>query len=534
MSYALPKNEPIFDYRKGDTPREKLENQLSVLLQKETDISLIINGKEVTTSKIDEITPPFDHKTTIANASVGSKEHIHQAIDAALSAKKAWSKTPLNDRIAIFLKAADLISEKHRPLMNAATMIGQSKNAYQSEIDAVCELVDFLRFNAYFAQEIIKHQPHSPDGFKNSLEYRPLEGFVLAITPFNFSAIASNLCCAPALMGNTVVWKPAKTQLYAAHFTLKILKEAGLPDGVINMINVDGPELSQIALNHKDFAGLHFTGSTKTFEMLWQQVGMNLQQYKSYPRIVGETGGKDFILVHESAIIRQVTTAVIRGGFEFQGQKCSAASRIYLPKSQWSAYKKELLEDLQKIKVGSPIDFSNFVNAVIDKKAFDKISEYINYAKSHKDYELVFGGVMDDSNGYFISPTVFVCNDPNGKLMEEEIFGPVVCIYLYDDFDKTINLVDETSPYALTGSIFAQDEKVIEKVKLALENAAGNFYINDKPTGAVVNQQPFGGARKSGTDDKAGSMWNLIRWTAPRTVKTTVSPAENFEYPFMH
>lgn len=534
MIFSTPQNEPVFDYKKGDTARTALEKELQNLLNQEIDIPSRINSTGYFEGlNTEDISPPFDHQRIVGKAAVGNIKHVELAIDAALKAKASWEKTPFEERANIFLKAADLISGKYRPLMNAATMIAQSKNAYQSEIDAVCELVDFLRFNVHFAEKIFEIQPSSSEFAQNEMEFRPLEGFVLAITPFNFSAIASNLCCAPALMGNTVVWKPAQTQLYAAHFTLQILEEAGLPAGVINMINVPGPEVSKIALNHPEFAGLHFTGSTKTFEYLWQTIGSNLSKYKTYPRIVGETGGKDFILAEATANIRQVTTAIIRGGFEFQGQKCSAASRVYLPKNQWEQYNIELISDLQKIKVGTPLDFGNFVNAVIDSKAFEKIKSYIDFAKEHEDYELIAGGKCDDSVGYFIEPTIFLSKTPQSKLMSEEIFGPVVTIYLYDDEDDILEIINSTSPYALTGAVFSSNETFISNTREKLSNAAGNFYINDKPTGAVVNQQPFGGARKSGTNDKAGSMLNLLRWVSPRTIKRNPNPPQSFEYPFM-
>jgi 1-pyrroline-5-carboxylate dehydrogenase len=534
MIFPKPNNEPVFEYKKGDVARIALEEELQRLIETRIDIPLKINGKVCFEGlETENLTPPFAHQKVIAKAAIGNASHVHLAIESALKAKDSWEAKSFEERASIFLKAADLISTKYRPLMNAATMIGQSKNAYQSEIDAVCELVDFLRFNVYFAEKIFEIQPDSSEFAENSMEYRALEGFVLAITPFNFTAIASNLCCAPALFGNVVVWKPAKTQLYSAHFTLQILEEAGLPPGVINMINVDGPTVSEIALAHPEFSGLHFTGSTDTFEHLWKMIGNNLSTYKTYPRIVGETGGKDFILADETANVQEVSTAIIRGSFEFQGQKCSAASRVYLPREKLGEYENEITKALSEIKTGSPLIFNHFVNAVIDKKSFNRIKNYIDYAKSNANYTLIHGGNYDDKVGYFIEPTVFICSNSKGKLLEEEIFGPVVTIYLYDKKENILEIIDSTSPYALTGAVFSKDESFIKKVKNGLKNAAGNFYINDKPTGAVVNQQPFGGARKSGTNDKAGSMLNLLRWVSPRTIKRNPKPPSSYEYPFM-
>lgn len=496
---------------------------------------MTIGGKKVKTGNKVALHPPHERNHTLGHYHRGGQQEINAAIDAALEAKTAWEEMSWQARASIFLKAADLIAGPYRYKMNAATMLAQSKNAFQSEIDAVAELIDFLRFNVQYMNEIYKMQPESSPQIWNRLEYRPLEGFVFAITPFNFTAIAGNLPCAPAMAGNTVVWKPADSQIYAAALVMEILEEAGLPPGVINLIFVDGPEAGDIIFKHADFAGLHFTGSTKVFQALWAEIGQNIPRYKSYPRIVGETGGKDFVVAHHSADPKQVATALVRGAFEFQGQKCSAASRAYLPKSLWSSIKSFLVQDIESLKMGTVEDFSNFVNAVIDERAFDKIAGYIDQAKHDANVEVLIGGGYDKSVGYFIQPTVLIASDPNYRTMEEEIFGPVLTIYVYEDeaFEETLEKVDQTSPYALTGAIFAKDRAVIETAAKKLRHAAGNFYINDKPTGAVVGQQPFGGGRASGTNDKAGSILNLFRWISPRTIKENFNPPLDYRYPFM-
>ena len=531
----VPVNEPIFDYEKGSAEREQLLSAYKELMKRNIEVPMYIGAEEVKTDNKKPIAPPYDHKNQIGQFNYGDKSHVEKAINAALQARQKWAALPWEHRASVFLKAADLIAGPYRYEMNAATMIAQSKNAFQSEIDAVCELVDFLRFNVMYMQEIYANQPESAPGIWNRMEYRPLEGFVFCVTPFNFTAIAGNLPASAALMGNVCVWKPADSQVFSANLVMKIFKEAGLPDGVINMIMVDGPVAGDVVFKHRDFAGLHFTGSTAVFKSLWKEIGANLDCYRSYPRIVGETGGKDFVVAHRSAHPEQVATAVIRGAFEFQGQKCSAASRVYIPDNMWDVVKKKMLDDLKGIKMGPPNDFGNFVNAVIDKKAFDKISGYIDYAKEQKDAEIIAGGNYDDSKGYFIEPTVIVTTNPQFRTLVEEVFGPVVTIYVYpaDEFEKTLKLVDETSPYALTGGIFSNDRYAIDTATKLLENAAGNFYINDKPTGAVVGQQPFGGARGSGTNDKAGSYLNLLRWVSPRTIKETFVPPVNYRYPFL-
>lgn len=530
-----PKNEPIYSYAPGSTERDALQNMLAVLRSKEVDAPMWIGGEKIYTDKKISMHPPHDLKHTLGHYSEGTSEHVNQAIDSALSAKSEWEKMPWQDRAAIFLKAADLIAGPYRAKINAATMLAQSKNAFQAEIDAVCELADFLRFNVKYAEQIYKQQPFSPPTIWNKLEYRALEGFVFALTPFNFTAIAGNLPASAALMGNTVVWKPAETQIYSAQVIMEIFEEAGLPGGVINLIYVDGPTAGDVIFNHKDFAGLHFTGSTKVFQLLWKTIGENIYKYRSYPRIVGETGGKDFVLAHPSANPDQVSTALARGAFEFQGQKCSAASRAYIPESMWPKVQELLKRDLDTFKMGPTEDFGNFINAVIDEKAFDKISGYIEQAKKDSDSEVIMGGSFDKSKGYFIEPTVILASDPHYTTMEEEIFGPVLTVYVYkdEDYDQTIELVDNTSPYALTGAIFAKERTVINKTTEALRHAAGNFYVNDKPTGAVVGQQPFGGARGSGTNDKAGSILNLYRWVSPRTIKENFVAPTDYRYPFL-
>ena len=530
-----PVNEPILSYAPGTPEREEVKNAIKKMKAKKVTIPMVINGKRVTTKNKVSIHPPHETKHVLGHFTKGDGSHVKKAIAAALNAKEAWENTPWQHRAAIFLKAAELLSGPYRARMNAATMLGQSKNVYQAEIDAVAEFCDFLRFNVQYMTEIYGIQPESAPGIWNRLEYRPLEGFVFAISPFNFTSIAGNLCCAPAMMGNTVVWKPAETQIYSAIVIMDILEEAGLPPGVVNLIYTDGPVAGDIIFSHKDFAGLHFTGSTGVFRTLWKTIGNNISKYRSYPRIVGETGGKDFVIAHPSADAKQVATALTRGAFEYQGQKCSAASRAYIPKSLWADVKKYLLADLKDITTGSPEDFSNFVNAVIDENSFNKISGYIANAKKSKDAKIIAGGGYKKTKGYFIEPTVIETKDLKYKTMCEEIFGPVLTIAVYNDkdYEKTCKILDETSPYSLTGAIFAKDRYAIEKTSRMLRNAAGNFYINDKPTGAVVGQQPFGGARGSGTNDKAGSVLNLYRWISPRTIKENFVPPTDYRYPFL-
>ncbi len=532
---SLPINEPILNYAPGSPERAALQKAVRELKSKIRDIPMIINGREVFTDETVDITPPYDHQHKIGQYHYATEEDIEFAISSALDAAETWANTSAYTRANIFLKAADLISTKYRAKINAATMLAQSKNAYQAEIDAACELIDFFRFNVYYMYHIYAQQPLSTNGQKNTLDYRPLEGFVLAVTPFNFTAISGNLPAAPALMGNTVVWKPSGTQIYSAAVIMEILTEAGLPAGVINMVFCDGPELSEIVLKHPDFAGLHFTGSTRTFNYFWKTIGQNIDRYKTYPRIVGETGGKDFVVAHQSADPDAVATALVRGAFEFQGQKCSAASRAYISASIWERVWSKVREDLKEIKVGSPEDFGNFVNAVIDERSFDKIVDYIEKARNLATNQIIAGGTYDKTTGYFIDPTIILTADPKSLTMEEEIFGPVLTVYVFDDidFEDTLELVNETSPYALTGAVLAQDLSAIETAHKYLRNAAGNFYINDKPTGAVVGQQPFGGARKSGTNDKAGSYLNLLRWVSPRNVKENFLTPTDYKYPFL-
>lgn len=531
-----PTNEPINDYAPGSPERKSLEEAYKKLISADPiDVPMYIGAKEVRTEQKMPMNPPYDHGHVLGHFNYGDAGHVKDAVNAALEARQAWADMAWEHRAAIFLKAADLIAGPYRYEMNAATMIAQSKNAFQSEIDAVCELIDFLRFNVAYMEEIYNNQPVSSEGVWNRLEYRPLEGFVFCITPFNFTAIAGNLPASAALMGNVCVWKPAESQVYSANLVMKIFKEAGLPDGVINMITVDGPVAGDVVFKHRDFAGLHFTGSTGVFKHLWKTIGENIDTYRTYPRIVGETGGKDFIVAHKTAPAKEVATAIARGAFEFQGQKCSAASRAYIPDNIWPEVKKHLLNDVNSFKMGPPSDFSNFINAVIDKKAFEKISGYIGFITEQDDAEIIAGGKCDGSKGYFIEPTVVVTTNPKFRTMVEEIFGPVITIYVYkaEEFDEVLDLVDETSPYALTGAVISNDRYAIEKATKRLENAAGNFYINDKPTGAVVGQQPFGGARGSGTNDKAGSYLNLLRWVSPRTIKETFVPAKDYRYPFL-
>ena len=528
-------NEPIYDYAPGTPEREALLASYKAQFNAQVDLPMYIGDEEVRTGNTGNLTPPHDHQHVIGTFHKGDASHVEAAIEAALAAKDRWSNMPWEHRASIFLKAAELISGKYRYKINAATMLAQGKNCFQSEIDSVCELADFLRFNVEYMVQIYSEQPESSPGVWNRMEYRPLEGFVFALTPFNFTAIAGNLPSSAALMGNTVVWKPANSQIYSANVVMEIFREAGLPDGVINLVYVSGPVAGDVIFEHKDFAGIHFTGSTGVFQNLWKTIGNNIHKYRSYPRIVGETGGKDFVVAHPSAKSKEVSTALSRGAFEFQGQKCSAASRAYIPQSMWPAVKEELLADLATFKMGTPEDMGNFINAVIDEKAFDKIASYIEYVKEQSDAEIIAGGGYDKSKGYFIEPTVVVTTNPKFRTMVEEIFGPVLTIYVYADadWDSMLDLVDSTSEYALTGSIFSGDRYMAIEATNRLENAAGNFYINDKPTGAVVGQQPFGGARGSGTNDKAGSYLNLLRWVNARTIKETLVPPTDYRYPFL-
>jgi 1-pyrroline-5-carboxylate dehydrogenase len=531
----LPVNEQVKSYAPGSEERKKLQEALKEARSASVDIPMYIGGELVRTENKKPVSPPHDHGHILGHYNFGDASHVEQAITAALNARSLWTNLSWEHRASIFLKAADLIAGPYRAKINAATMLGQSKSVYQAEIDSACEFIDFLRFNVHYMTQIYKEQPASAPGVWNRLEHRPLEGFTFALTPFNFTAIAGNLPSSMALMGNTVVWKPAETQIYSAQVIMEVFREAGLPDGVINLIYVDGPTAGDIIFKHRKFAGLHFTGSTGVFQQLWKTIGNNIQEYDTYPRIVGETGGKDFILAHKSANAREVATAITRGAFEFQGQKCSAASRAYIPSNLWEDVKSYLLEDLKSIKMGGTEDFGNFFNAVIDEKSFDKIASYIERARKNSLNDIIAGGNYDKSKGYFIEPTVVVTKDPQSVTMCEEIFGPVITIYVYsaENFDEALTLVDNTSVYALTGAIFAKDRYAIDLATKALVNAAGNFYINDKPTGAVVGQQPFGGARGSGTNDKAGSILNLLRWVSPRTIKETFVPATDYRYPFL-
>ncbi len=535
---AHPANEPIYSYGPGTPERAKLQAAITELKSKQIDIPLIIGGKEVRVGEKIKLTAPHDHSLVLGYTYKGTKKETQDAIAAALAAQQAWSEVPMHHRIAIFLKAADLLAGPYRYIVNAATMLAHSKNPFQAEIDAVCELVDFFRFNAYFMQQIADIQPINPDPtIWNRIDYRPLEGFIFAVSPFNFVSINGNLPSAPAMWGNVSVWKPASSVMYTSHFLMKIFMEAGLPAGVINMVTGKASEISDVVLNHEYLAGIHFTGSTPVFQTMWKTVGENIakNKYKGYPRLVGETGGKDFIFVHKSAMPDQVATAITRGAFEYQGQKCSAASRAYIPKSLWPSIKKTVLKQLSEIKLGDPTDFSNFMNAVIDRGAYDSIKKYVDFAKKATDAEIISGGNCDDSKGYYIDATLIETSNPKFKTMEEEIFGPVMTVYVYkdSDYEKTLKLCDETSPYALTGAVFATDRDAILLAEKTLRQAAGNFYINDKPTGAVVGQQPFGGARASGTNDKAGALHNMIRWTSPRTIKENFVPPTDYKYPFL-
>ena len=528
-------NEPVLSYAPNSPERKNVKEALKDLKSKQVDIPMFIGGKKVFTDHKKEIHPPHELNHTLGRYSQGDASHVKLAIDAALKAKRQWEDMPWQDRAAIFLKAADLLAGPYRAKMNAATMLGQSKNIYQSEIDAVCEMADFFRFNVQYMTEMYAQQPESVKGIWNKLEYRPLEGFIFALTPFNFTSIAGNLCGAPAMLGNTVVWKPAETQIYSAAVIMEIYEEAGLPPGVINLIYVDGPTAGEIIFNHPDFAGIHFTGSTGVFQRIWKTIGENISKYKTYPRLVGETGGKDFVIAHPSADAKEVAVALSRGAFEFQGQKCSAASRAYIPASLWDQVSAYLKSDLADFKMGSPEDFRNFINAVIDEKAFDKITSFIASAKNDPNVEMVAGGAYDKSKGFFIEPTVLRVTSPQYVTMCEELFGPVLTIFVYEDshYEETLDLVDQTGPYALTGAIFSKDRYALKVGMDKLRNAAGNFYINDKPTGAVVGQQPFGGGRASGTNDKAGSILNLFRWVSARTVKENFVPPMDYRYPFL-
>ena len=536
--FNVPKavNEPVKSYAKGSAERAALLKEYERMYHQDPiDVPMYIGSKEIRTEDKKRMAPPHEHAKTIGHFNYGDSSHVHAAIDAALEARKAWANLPWHDRAAVFLRAADLLAGPFRERINASTMLAQSKNVFQAEIDAACELIDFFRFNVQYMTQIYQEQPESLPGMWNRLEYRPLEGFVFAVTPFNFTSIAANLCAAPAMMGNVVVWKPAETQVYSAQVIMELFKEAGLPDGVINMITVDGPTAGDIIFSHKEFAGLHFTGSTAVFRSLWKTIGSNLEKYRSYPRIVGETGGKDFVVAHGSANPLEVATALARGAFEFQGQKCSAASRAYIASSIWPAVKQSLVEQVNSFNIGTPGNTANFVNAVIDERAFDKIAGYIDFCKGQSDAEIIAGGTYDKSTGYFINPTVVLTTNPAFRTMVEEIFGPVLTIFVYEDnqFEETLKVVDGTSEYALTGSIIAKDRYAIDLATKLLENAAGNFYINDKPTGAVVGQQPFGGARGSGTNDKAGAAMNLLRWVSARTIKETFVTPTDYRYPFL-
>jgi 1-pyrroline-5-carboxylate dehydrogenase len=535
FSYPMPVNEPVLQYAPGSAEKINLKKVLAELKKKAADIPMYIGGKAIRTGNTISLHPPHERQHLLGHFHAGNEKHVVQAIDAALKAKAAWAAMSWENRAGIFLKAADLLATKYRPYINGTTMLGQSKNAYQAEIDSACELIDFLRFNVHYLSEIYKQQPISGAGMHNRLEWRPLEGFVLAITPFNFTAIGGNLPTSAAMCGNTVVWKPANTQVYAAQLFMRVLQEAGLPDGVINLIYVDGPTLGKVCFAHRDFAGVHFTGSTGVFNQMWATIGANMANYKSYPRIVGETGGKDFVVAHRSADPDVVATALARGAFEYQGQKCSAASRAYLPSNIAPAVLKKLVDQVNSMKMGSVEDFSNFINAVIDEKSFDKLKKHIDKAKKDRKAKIIVGGQCDKRKGYFIEPTVIVTTDPRYVTMCEELFGPILTVYVYnaDQFEKLLQLVDTTSPYALTGAIIARDREAVELATNRLRNAAGNFYINDKPTGAVVGQQPFGGARASGTNDKAGSMLNLYRWLSARTIKETFNPPTDYRYPFL-
>lgn len=530
-----PTNEPVKSYAPGTPERKEIKAMLQELRSQEIDIPMVIGGKRIRTENKLRIHPPHEISHTLGYFYQGGAEHVNMAIDAALSVRKRWQVLEWQDRAAIFLKAADLISGPYRAKINAATMLGQSKTVHQAEIDSACELADFLRFNVHFMSQIYDEQPRSEHGIWNRMEYRPLEGFIYALTPFNFTAIAGNLPSAPAMMGNVVVWKASNAQIYSAKVIMDIFEEAGLPDGVINLVFVPGPIAGKIMAAHPDFVGVHFTGSTTVFSKIWKAIGDNISIHNTYPKIVGETGGKDFVVAHHSADPKALATALVRGAFEYQGQKCSAASRAYIPDNLWEEVKTSMVNDLKTIKVGPVEDFTNFMGAVIDEASFDKLASFIDNAKKDEGVEIVFGGTYDKSVGYFIQPTVLRVDDPHYITMHEELFGPVLTIYIYeaDKWTETLELVDKTSPYALTGAVFARDRYAIEEANIALTNAAGNYYINDKPTGAVVGQQPFGGGRASGTNDKSGSYLNLLRWVSPRTIKENFNPPKDYRYPFM-
>ncbi|MCH7656732.1 MAG: L-glutamate gamma-semialdehyde dehydrogenase [Bacteroidetes bacterium] len=531
----VAENEPVKSYAPGTPEKAELKKALNELMSKKVELPMIIDGKEVKTEKKVAIHPPHDINHTLGYYYQGDETHVKMAIEAALKAKKEWVEMDWKHRASIFLRIANLLAGPYRAKINAASMLAQSKNAFQAEIDAACELIDFFRYNVQYMTEIYSQQPKSTSEIWNRLEQRPLEGFIFALTPFNFTSIAGNLPTAPAIMGNTVVWKASKTQVYSAAVLMEIFMKAGLPNGVINLIFVSGPAAGKEIFTHPDFAGFHFTGSTGVFNNIWKQVGNNIATYKTYPRIVGETGGKDFVMVHESADIKETATGIVRGSFEYQGQKCSAVSRTYIPSSIWPELRKEIEDQVNSIKMGTPLDFTNFMNAVIDEASFNNIMKYISHAQNSDAAEVIIGGKGDKTEGYFIEPTVILAKDPKYLTMREEIFGPVLTIYVYDaaKLEETLDLLDETSEYALTGGVFAKDRAAIELITKRLTNAAGNFYINDKPTGAVVGMQPFGGARKSGTNDKAGSMINLLRWVSPRTIKENFQPAVDYRYPFM-
>jgi 1-pyrroline-5-carboxylate dehydrogenase len=528
-----PRNEPVRTYAPGSPEKLQLKERLASMAGERVEIPLVIGGREVHTGRMAQVTMPHDHKHVLAEWHKASPEHVEQAVKAAVEAQRDWAGWPWEDRAAVFLKAAELLTTTWRSTLNAATMLGQSKTAYQAEIDSACEVIDFWRFNPHFAQQLYDEQPYSDGTMWNQLEYRPLEGFVYAVTPFNFTAIGANLPTAPALMGNTVVWKPASSAMLSAWYTLKLLEQAGLPPGVINLVPGDAGPISDALLAHRDLAGVHFTGSTEVFNMMWKTIGANMSRYRGYPRIVGETGGKDFIVAHETADRQALAVAIARGGFEYQGQKCSAASRVYVPRSIWDDVRDRTVAMMKDIRMGDVRDFRNFMGAVIDQKAFKKIGEYLDHAKSSA--KVISGGSARGEQGWFIEPTLVQADDPAHRLLCEEIFGPVVTVHVYEDgrWEDTLRTVDATSPYALTGSVFAQDRRAARVALGLLRNAAGNFYVNDKPTGAVVGQQPFGGGRGSGTNDKAGSKLNLVRWVSARNVKETFSPAQDYRYPFM-
>ncbi|MDQ3955769.1 MAG: L-glutamate gamma-semialdehyde dehydrogenase [Actinomycetota bacterium] len=530
-----PRNEPVKDYAPGSPERTSLKKRLASMQDDRIEIPMWIGGKPVTSGDIYETVMPHNTKHVLGDVHQSNSGHVEQAIDAARKAHRDWSALPWEERSAIFLRAAELLAGPWRDVLNASTMLGQSKTVHQAEIDAACELIDFWRFNVEYAARIYAEQPLSPAGMWNQVDYRPLEGFVFAVSPFNFTSIAGNLPTAPALMGNTVVWKPSLTQAFSGHYLMELLRAAGLPDGVINMVHGPGPEIGETALASRELAGIHFTGSSPTFNWMVKTVGQNIENYGQYPRLVGETGGKDFILAHPSASVDALAAAILRGAFEYQGQKCSAPSRLYIPANLWNDLRERVVDEVADIKFGDVSDFTNFMGAVIDDRAFRKHADALEEAKSESGLEVVVGGEADDSTGYFVSPTIVKTEDPKARLMREELFGPIVTAFVYDenDFEGVLDLVDSTSPYALTGAVFSNDEFAIVAAKQRLRFAAGNFYVNDKPTGAVVGQQPFGGARRSGTNDKAGSMWNLIRWASPRTIKETFAPPTDYRYPFL-